>query len=117
MADASDFLNSKSMLTPGLAGGVVMVITNTLSNQFGLTPAWTALALSFVLGLMTLTDRRVVLWQRAVFYFLNSLIIFSVATGTNAAGQSIQDQNLGAAFKESVSQVDTGFFMNWLNPS
>lgn len=83
------FLDSRSMLTPGLAGAVVMLLTNTLYQQFSLPQRWTALALSFGLGLLVFSDRRSALWQRALLYILNSLIIFSMAVGANAVGQVI----------------------------
>src|SRR2546425_10624835 len=39
------------MLTPGIAGGVTMLIANALWVAFSLPPRWTSLVLSFLLGL------------------------------------------------------------------
>ena len=36
MSDMEKFLTPESMLTPGLAGGMTMGITNALAFQFGL---------------------------------------------------------------------------------
>ncbi len=49
-SQVSEFLNPKSMMTPGLAGGFTMTIVNTLWVQFGPQPKWCALGLSFTLG-------------------------------------------------------------------
>src|SRR5438093_2884579 len=82
-----EFLQPKAMLTPGIAGGVTMLIANALWVAFSLPPRWTSLALSFLLGLLVfVTKGGVPLWQRAVYYLPNSLIIFSVSIGTNYVG-------------------------------
>src|SRR5256885_5804290 len=78
------------MLTPGIAGGVTMLIANALWVAFSLPPRWTALALSFLLGLLVfVATPRAPLWQRAVYYLLNSLIIFSVSIGSNYVGVGV----------------------------
>lgn len=47
----SDFLNPKSMVTPGIAGALVMFLSNAICFQFPeVAPRWAALLLSFVLG-------------------------------------------------------------------
>src|SRR5256885_9586055 len=75
------------MLTPGIAGGVTMLIANALWVAFSLPPRCTALVLSFLLGLLVfVATPRPPVWQRAVYYLLNSLIIFSVTIGTNYVG-------------------------------
>jgi hypothetical protein len=76
----SRFLTPESMLTPGAAGGVTTLISNTLYSSFGLPPAHVGLLLSFVLGLLVLVAPRV-WWERMIYYVLNSLIIFCVAFG------------------------------------
>jgi hypothetical protein len=85
----SEFLNPKSMLTPGVAGGLTLMITNTLGTWFGAPLGYTALAISAVCGLLVLTAGVPIL-QRAAYYLLNSLVIFTVAMGSNATGQQIQ---------------------------
>jgi len=84
--DVKDFLNPKSILTPGIAGGISMVISNTLWMNFGLTPRWSGLVISFLLGLLVLATVEIVLWQKGIYWVLNSLIIFSVGAGTNTVG-------------------------------
>src|SRR2546430_16964677 len=73
------------MLTPGIAGGITMLIANALWVAFSLPPRWTSLVLSFLLGLAFVAT-KIPLWQRAGYYLLNSLIIFSVSIGTNYVG-------------------------------
>jgi hypothetical protein len=87
-----DFLNPKSMLTPGIAGGIVMLITNTVCLQFPeLTPRWLGLLLSFLLGLLVFMAGSIPKWQASLYYLLNSLIIFSVAMGTaNTASRIVR---------------------------
>jgi hypothetical protein len=86
MDKLKDFLNPKSMLTPGIAGGITMMIANTLWVQFELPQKWTALTVSFLLGFLILLARETPIWQRIIYYILNSLIIFSVGAGTNTIG-------------------------------
>src|SRR5438309_9701336 len=46
------------MLTPGIAGGVTMLIANALWVAFSLPPRWTSLVLSFLLGLLVFVATR-----------------------------------------------------------
>jgi hypothetical protein len=80
-----DFLTPEAMLTPGVAGSLTMMITNALATNFSLPRAWLGLALSFVFGLLVLVAAKSML-QKAVFYVLNSLVIFCVAVGANGLG-------------------------------
>ena len=85
-----DFLNPKSMITPGAAGGITMMITNTLASQFaGLPGNWTALALSFMFGALTFMYAAHIL-NRVIFFVINSLIIFVMAQGSNTLGMSVR---------------------------
>lgn len=85
-----DFLNPKSMLTPGIAGGTVMLITNALINQFDLSGPKVALGLSFLVGSLVFLTKIVPIWQRLIYYVLNSLIIFAMATGTAFVGHKAE---------------------------
>ena len=115
-AKVDEFLQPKAMLTPGIAGGVTMRIANALWVAFSLPPRWTSLVLSFVLGLLVFVAKGggVPLWQRAVYYLLNSLIIFSVSIGTNYAGVGVTrppaQQNKVAAPAGPGARV---FFGDW----
>jgi hypothetical protein len=99
------------MLPPGIAGAIAMMITNVLHAQFSLEARWVALALSFAIGLVAFADRGTMLprWQRCLFYVLNSLIIFSMAVGTNSAAGSIASpgQHFGP------SSLTEAFFARW----
>jgi hypothetical protein len=82
MNGIDEFINPKSMITPGIIGGTIMFITNSLCCQFTIPPKWVGLFLSFLFGLLVLKAEAIPRWQRGVYYVVNSLIIFSVAFGT-----------------------------------
>ena|SRR5258708_3591159 len=113
-----EFLQPKAMLTPGIAGGLTMLITNAVTSQFGLLPNYTGLGISFLFGLLVLyTSASIPRLQLLAYYVLNSLVIFSVAIGTNHAG-------VGGAKAIEAKQSDTKiadwspgtpFFANWLD--
>jgi hypothetical protein len=93
MSDIEKFLTPESMLTPGLAGGMTMGITNALAFQFELIapgPALIALGLSFLFGLCVFVSAkksaRVV---KLLFWVINSMVIFTVAAGSNALGMVV----------------------------
>jgi hypothetical protein len=79
------FLTPEAMLTPGAAGAMTMMITNALALNFDTHRALTGLVLSFMFGAVVFVASRNI-WQKGLFYVLNSLIIFCVALGTNAIG-------------------------------
>jgi hypothetical protein len=91
MSDIDKFLSPESMLTPGLAGGMTMGITNALAFQFGLDapqPALIALVLSFLFGLCVFVSAKSNIRRgvKALFWVINSLVIFTVAAGSNSIG-------------------------------
>src|SRR5436309_15804831 len=107
-----EFLQPKAMLTPGIAGGVTMLIANALWVAFSLPPRWTSLVLSFLLGLLVFVATRAPLWQRAVYYLLNSLIIFSVSIGTNYVGVGLTHPP--AQQSNAVQPGARMFFGDWV---
>jgi hypothetical protein len=84
--ELKEFLHAKSMVTPGVAGLIAMLITNALHTQFSIPAAWAALVISFMIGALTLADTTTKLPVRLLLYLINSLVIFSIAVGTNTAG-------------------------------
>jgi hypothetical protein len=113
-----EFLNPKSMVTPGVAGAVTMLITNTLSSQFGLLPNYTGLVISLIFGLVVFLAQSQANWLvRIIYYFLNSLIIFSVAMGTNQAGLSSAKAAEPKSPQPALAKTSTTapFFANWLD--
>ncbi|HAK87981.1 MAG: hypothetical protein A2077_04705 [Nitrospirae bacterium GWC2_46_6] len=91
MPDMKDFLNPKSMLTPGIAGGLTASVSLTLASAFAISFKWSALGISFLLGLLIMISMRnsIPLLQRFIYCILNSLIVFSMAFG---AGKGIDSQ-------------------------
>lgn len=102
-----DFVQSKSMLTPGMAGGTTMMITGTLVSQFGFSGAMTALVVSFLFGLIVWADNKVPVWHRLVLYVVNSFTIFSVAVGMNEAGMAMsRHPGPAAVIERQVEPLD-----------
>ena len=105
MAQIDDFLKPESMMTPGVAGAITMTISNTMWVQFGLQQRWSALALSFAFGALVFAATRIPVWQRAVYYVLNSLIIFSAAAGGNYLGYQVSETTLNASISVPAAYV------------
>lgn len=74
------FLTPESMVTPGVAGSLAMMIGNALHFQFGVSNGWSILILSFLIGLLVLANTGSIL-TRGVLYVVNSLVIFCMAAG------------------------------------
>ncbi len=116
-----EFLNPKSMLTPGLAGSMTMFITNALVTQFGTSPPYTALVISGLFGALVFAAVKTALWQRGVLYILNSLLIFSVALGANQLGVNVASAPDPVAAAQPVDQPGSSvevrpvYFSNWLD--
>ncbi|AWN74883.1 hypothetical protein LEAN103870_13000 [Legionella anisa] len=101
-----DFLNPRSMLTPGVAGSVVMVIANTMWIEFMIPQKWTALVLSFLIIIPILMQFGVSLIENIIYFMFNGLIIFALSVNTNFAGRKLQDI-VSRDQKVSVSEVVT----------
>ena len=80
----NEFLNPKSMLTPGAAGSLMMLLANTLCAVFPeLGFRYVAISLSFVIGLAMLISANLRLAERMSYWVINSLVIFAVGIGTS----------------------------------
>jgi hypothetical protein len=113
----NDFLNSKSMVTPGLAGLTTTMITGTLATVFDLPGAMTGLGVSFILGLLVWFDTNVVWQKRLLLYVINSMVIFTVATGINQAGVAAtrdREQTVYQERGETPERERPPFFHTWL---
>lgn len=120
-----DFVNSKAMIAPGVAGSATTMITATLVTTFGFPGAVTALAVSFVFGLMVLADKTLTIFNKLLFYVINSMIIFSVAVGLNQSGMAIIERDKPiSTIERSLESADekqpdstvsesTPFFQEW----
>jgi hypothetical protein len=114
-----EFFRSKSMLTPGVAGATATMITGTLVSQFGLPGNITGLLVSFLLGLVVWADKSVPLFQRIVFYIINSLIIFTVAIGMNETGVAMTKSKAQAQYEQRWVPPESrehAFFQSWFGP-
>jgi hypothetical protein len=81
-----DFINPKSMMTPGIAGSTMMFIVNGIVFAFPeIQPRIIALILSFLIGSIVFASRSdlsTAIWTKSVYWVVNSLIIFVVGFGT-----------------------------------
>jgi hypothetical protein len=85
----TEFLNPKSMITPGVAGVVTMAIANTVCSNFSLEKpfiALVALAVAALFAVLVVGVAVMPLWQKMVYFLLNTLIVFHMAAGGNATG-------------------------------
>jgi len=74
------------MLTPGVAGSLIMFLVNGITSQFPEIPArYLALFLSFLIGAIVWFSEargKSPVLQKAVYWVLNSFVIFVVGFGT-----------------------------------
>jgi hypothetical protein len=87
--NTNDFSQSKIDGYSGRCGRIIMLVSSTLFMQFNVPARWTAFVLSFLLGLVAFRYVAIPLWQRGIYYFLNALIVFCVAVGTNTVGSNV----------------------------
>jgi hypothetical protein len=112
-----EFLKSKAMMTPGVAGAVTTMITGTLVSQFGLPGNWTGLVVSLLLGLVVWVDQSVAVHHRIIYYLINSMTIYAVAIGVNTAGMAIsygsEPVSDPPAIERNVPPEAERFFQEW----
>lgn len=115
----TDFLNPRSMLSPGVAGSLVMLVANTLWVQFMVPQKWSALALSFLLIIPVLIRFSATIFENVIYFIFNGLIVFALAVNTNFVGAKIQEitmsgeqasldtQKINTALKNSLMVAST----------
>jgi len=119
------FLNPKSMMTPGFAGGLTMLVANSLCFVFPeMAFRYVALALSFLIGFAAVAAVEGQLGMRVVYWVVNSLIIFSMGVGSSNIGANLTEpvqathaaatteQSAWAFFIEEASAQDRGSATN-----
>ncbi len=109
----NEFFSARSMLTPGICGATTMSITSSLVSAFQLPGSYVALSISMLMGLIVMADERIRMPARLIYYVLNSLVIFSMAFGLNAA--SVQAFNDSRETTRMVMPEDeSSFFQPWV---
>lgn len=99
----NEFLNPKSMITPGVAGSIVMLVGNAVVLQFPEAPfRWVIVILSFVVGTIVF-QAALPLMERLAFWAINSLIIFAVGIGTSNVAANVQQSARGAEVAKGAS--------------
>jgi hypothetical protein len=109
-----DFINPKSMMTPGIAGATMMFIVNGIVFAFPeLQPRIIALILSFLIGsivFVSKTNLSAAVWTKLVYWVINSLIIFVVGFGSANLAASGTEQapptlGNGSSFPSLISSA------------
>jgi hypothetical protein len=116
-----DFVNSKSMVTPGFAGGLVMLLANSLIGAFDLVAyrSFFVLGLSFLVGVVVFIDTQVRPGVRFALYVINSLVVFSVAMGTNSVANQAEEAtmpSIGTAIKP-IAKIESAFRLTQTLPA
>lgn len=105
----NDFLNPKSMLTPGAAGALVMFLSNAVCQAFPeIAFRYVALGLSLLVGGIVFTATTMEIVSRICYWVLNSLIIFAMGVGSSNIGANLtQDQGAAhnSAYLDSPSSL------------
>ncbi len=110
-----DLVKSKAIVSTGVLGAMVTVVTGTLVTQFQLPGSWTALTISFLLGILVWADRTVPRYQQVVLYLVSSLVIFTTAMGINAAGVAATKSQEQRQYEQRwvPESEQMPFFQNW----
>jgi hypothetical protein len=113
----SEFLNPKSMLTPGAAGAVIMLISNALWVTFGFPSNWSALLFSFLFALMVVGHYVAPFWHKALLMVFNSLIVFSLGVGTMSMGSAAFGQRgspgtASSSMHQPAAATHSSFILN-----
>lgn len=109
-----DFLNPKSMVTPGVAGAFMMFLVNGLNFHFPeMSARFTALGISFLIGASVVFYSQQLkqnpVYVKGVYWVLNSLVVFVVGFGTtNLAVDAAKAQQayLPSIIASAHAQVD-----------
>lgn len=105
------FLTPESMLTPGVVGALVMMITNALANNFHVSRPHTALLFSLICGFLVLVaDNQ--LWKKCIYYALNSLVIFCVAVGSGTVATPDKQASIPSLIGIAHAQSNDNAKMN-----
>ncbi len=106
----NEFLNPKSMSTPGAAGALMMLLANAVCNSFPeFAFRYVALLLSFTIGAVVFTSVSMKIWERGIYWVVNSLIIFSMGVGGSNIAANISTSQTISDNKSSV-RVFMAFF-------
>jgi len=108
----NEFLNPKSMSTPGAAGALMMLIANALCNNFPEFPfRYVALILSFAIGAIVFTATTMKAWERGIYWVVNSLIIFSMGVGATNIAANVAVRQALSENSTSIASTITSVFV------
>ncbi len=103
-----EFLNPKSMLTPGGAGALLMFLANGIAMQFPeIQPRITAFFLSFLIsGILIVSSKALEesgILEKLLYWVLNSFVIFVVGFGSANVAYEVQSSGKGGNMVVQVS--------------
>jgi hypothetical protein len=110
-----EFFNPKSMITPGIAGSLMMFLVNGIACQFPeLSPRYLALFFSFLIGSVVWFSKsgvKLAAIEKTVYWILNSLVIFVVGFGSAnlAADVTVKESNPVISSGLLLPMVSTAF--------
>lgn len=91
-----EFINPKSMVTPGVAGATMMFVANGVCSQFPeIGFRYVALVLSFAIGAIVFKYTRMRLIEKCAYWVVNSLIVFSMGVGSSSIARKIEEGSDG----------------------
>lgn len=107
------FINPKSMMTPAVAAGLVSMIAGALFKTFGITVPVGSIVMSFLVCMVLFHSKEFksenMRWySKTVFYIINSLPIFALATGSTAVIADERDSPI------KLTQERSFFIIGWL---
>jgi len=87
MASIEEFINPKSMLTPGLLAPIIATASGACFSMFGLALPWTVPLFTLLFGAVVFYSKEfregtMTRPAKALFYTLNCIILFTMAAST-----------------------------------
>ena len=101
-----EFVNPKSMLAPGVAGVMIIAITNAIAVNFDLPSPWLGLFVSGFFAAAAVAHAQMRVIGKTFFGVLNTWIIFSVALGTNTLGSAVAPPAMQASLLRGTSPFE-----------
>ena len=97
------------MITPGVAGFLVMGISNSLWVAFEIPKSISAMIISTLIMALIISVFNAKFWEKAIFFILNTLLIFSVAFNSNHVAHTVlrHTPTEHSQFQQSATAPDT----------
>ena len=104
-AGLQEFLAPQSMVTPGLAGALVILISGAFDRAFQIDPAITGIIVSVLISLAIMLSWEKIKWPtKCIYVILNSLIVFSLSFGGSGLLNKATAASVGS---ENTRQINS----------